>query len=308
VLRLARPSSRISRLLAAAPAAILTAEFVTFDFAYYVGKPFGNDARLYLAATQAWLSGGDPWNVASAGIRFAGVPVTLLPFAPFAWLSPDAMTAVVFLASVVAAVFIVQRVGLPVWWLLFPPLIEAIWSGSVNIIVLALALTRLEWLAVVTKTYAGLPALLLGHIRQLVIAAVVVVVTVPFLPWQAFLSHDLGDVLSAQAWGGRSAWINPVVLIPVSLVALALVGRQRAAWWSVPVLWPATQFHYSIFAMPAKPSVLAAGILAIPWPGAPVVAIVAEAAVRRWGDAVRRANPLGSAAQERDSVPVQVVR
>jgi hypothetical protein len=219
----------------------------------------------------------------------------------------------VFLASLVAAVFIVRRVGVPIWWLLFPPLIEAIWSGSVNIIVLALALTRLEWLAVVTKTYAGLPTLLLGHLRQLLIAAAVVVASAIFLPWQAYFSHDLSEVLTSQAWGGRSAWINPLVLIPVSLAALLLIGRARAAWFSVPVLWPATQFHYSIFAIPAKPSALTAGILAIPWPGAPVAAVVAEAVVSRGPELLRRLRPSnvtapGSPPQEGDSVPMQVVR
>jgi hypothetical protein len=275
-----RAGGRLSRLLMVVPAALLTAEFVVFDVAYYVGQPFGIDARLYLAATQAWLAGMDPWLVQSEGIRFAGPPVTLLPFAPFAWLTPDAMTVVIALGSLAAAVFTIRRLELPLWWLLFPPLVEAIWSGSVNAIVLALALTRLEWLAILTKTYAGLPSLVLGHIRQLLVAGLVIVATAIVLPWGTFFSHDLAQVLSAQASGGRSAWINPVLLIPVSILALALIGRKRAAWFAVPVLWPATQFHYSIFAMPAKPAAVAAAILAVPWPGAPVVAVVVEAFLR----------------------------
>jgi hypothetical protein len=216
--RLLADRPRLSRFAAAAPAAILTAEFVAFDVAYYLGRPFGNDARLYLAATQAWLSGGDPWTVESAGIRFAGPPTTLLPFAPFAWLSPEAITVLVAISSVVAAVYVLRRLELPPWWLIFPPFIEALWSGSVNILVLALMLTRLEWLGVVTKTYAGLPSLLLGHVPQLFIAAVVVVLTYPLLPWGMFFDHDLAEVLTSQAWGGRSAWIAPLVLLPLSAV------------------------------------------------------------------------------------------
>jgi hypothetical protein len=304
--------NRVARLLAAAPAAILTAEFLTFDLAFYVGKPIGIDARLYLAATQAWLSGADPWSVTSGGIRFAAPPVTLLPFAPLAWLSPDAITALVIAGSMIAAVFIVRRLELPAWWLLFPPLVEGIWSGSVNAIVVALALTRLEWAAVLIKTYAGLPALVLGHTRQLAIAAVIGALTVALLPWQVFFEHDHASALVAQAGGGRSAWIAPALLLPISAVALTLLGRRRAAWLSVPVLWPATQFHYSTFALPARPSALAAGILAIPWPGAPVVAVVVEAAVRRGPELVRRlgaARLAGSSLpQEGDSVPAQLVQ
>jgi hypothetical protein len=295
--------------MAALPAAILTAEFLAFDIAYYVGKPFGVDARLYLAATQAWLTGGDPWAVESDGFRFAGPPVTLLPFAPFAWLSSEAITIVTATASIGAALFVVRRLALPPWWLLFPPLIEGFWSGSVNVIVLALALTRLEWAAVLIKTYAGLPAVVLGHTRQLAVAAVIGALTVALLPWQVFFTHDHAAALIAQAGGGRSAWIAPAALIPLSLAALTLVGRSRAAWFSVPVLWPATQFHYSIFAIPAKPSVLAAGILAIPWPGAPVAAVVAEAVVRRGPQLIRRRRLAGvSATEERDSVPLKVAR
>src|SRR6185503_488639 len=266
---MSRLSGKVSRFLAAAPAAFLTAEFAIFDLAFYAGKPFGQDARVYLAATQAWLSGGDPWEADWAGIRFAGIPPTLLPFAPLAWLGEGVVVALITVASVVSAVFIVRRLELPLWWLLFPPLIEAISAGSVNLIVLALALTRLHWLAAVTKPYVALPALLLAHVRQLAIAAVFVAVTFPFLPWQAFFAHDLPNVLSAQSWGGPSAWMARLFLIPIGLVALILIDRKRGAWFSVPVLWPGTQFNYSMFALPARPSALAGAILAVPYPGAP---------------------------------------
>ena len=40
------------------------------------------------------------------------------------------------------------------------------------------------------------------------------------------------------------------VLIPVAVIALVLMGRRRAAWWVVPVLWPSTQWYYTSLAMP----------------------------------------------------------
>jgi catechol 2,3-dioxygenase-like lactoylglutathione lyase family enzyme len=41
-------------------------------------------------------------------------------------------------------------------------------------------------------------------------------------------------------------------------IALVLLGRERAAWLAVPVLWPATQLHYTVIALPALTPFLAA--------------------------------------------------
>ena len=48
------------------------------------------DARLYVAATRAWLEGSNPWEVQLAGNYFAAPPPTLLPLVPFALLPGDA--------------------------------------------------------------------------------------------------------------------------------------------------------------------------------------------------------------------------
>ena len=49
------------------------------------------------------------------------------------------------------------------------------------------------------------------------------------------------------------------------LIALILLGRKRAAWLAVPVLWPATQLHYRVLALPAMtPSLALAGSVAEP--------------------------------------------
>ena len=41
------------------------------------------------------------------------------------------------------------------------------------------------------------------------------------------------------------------MLLPVAGLALILMGRRRAAWWIVPVLWPSTQWYYASLVMPA---------------------------------------------------------
>ena len=57
-------------------------------------------------------------------------------------------------------------------------------------------------------------------------------------------------------------------------------GRERAAWLSVPALWPATQWYYSTLAVPAL-TPIAAAVIAIPLPGAAVVAAAIVAIQRR---------------------------
>ncbi len=59
-----------------------------------------------------------------------------------------------------------------------------------------------------------------------------------------------------------------------------MCGRERAGWLAVPALWPATQWYYSTLAMPAL-TPIAAAILAVPVPGAAVLAALAVAISRR---------------------------
>ena len=62
----------------------------------------------------------------------------------------------------------------------------------------------------------------------------------------------------------------------MTVAALVILGRKRATWLAIPALWPATQVHYSVFALPAA-SRLMAGIMALPIPVAPVIAVLVEA-------------------------------
>jgi hypothetical protein len=109
------------------------------------------------------------------------------------------------------------------------------------------------------------------------------VVTAPILPWMSYLERfpELAEALARQSDGGLSATAVPV-LIPLAIVALALSGRERAAWLSVPVLWPATQWYYSTLAVPGLAprtvaTAIAAALLAVPIPGLVVVAAVVVA-------------------------------
>ena len=283
--KLRSASQRFARVLRTQTHWLLPAEFAVISSFYvfiFLFVERGQDARIYQAATRAWLSGGDPWSAGYAGVTFAGPPVSLLPLAPIAWLDPDVFVALIVGASTIAAVIALRRLRLPAWWLLFPPLVEGITVGNPDILVLALLTTggRLGLvagpLAVILKVYGAVPLLLLRRWRELALAAMIALLTVPILPWEAFFAHDVVGTLSSQSSGGKNAWLW-IPIVPIALVALIVIGRGKAAWWSVPVLWPSTQFHYSVLALPAI-SPISAALLALPiLPFAPVLAVLVVA-------------------------------
>ena len=86
-----------------------------------------------------------------------------------------------------------RLLGVPLWWLAFPPLLQSIWNGNPQTIALALLVvggSAAAAIAVLIKLYAAIP--LLARPRSLVIAGIAVIVTLPILPWQLYLQDGLG--------------------------------------------------------------------------------------------------------------------
>jgi len=240
--------------------------FVVIDL-LWIAKPnlIGVDAHHYQRAAAAWLAGGDPWSVTEGGVPFAAGPHTLLFYAPTSVLPLDIAVLVWMTLGIVASAWLVRRLGLPLWWLLFPPLLHAMWNGNPQNIALALLVAGgpiAAALATGLKLYAGLP--LIGRWRDLVVAGLFLLVTLPLLPWQLYLQEGLGvGTHLATAWNG-SAWRLPL-LIPPTLLALWILRRRGAEWFLVPAVFPATQFYYVAMALPAmvgRPLIAAA--LALP--------------------------------------------
>jgi hypothetical protein len=261
---------------------LLIAEFTFITFRFYPpirNSAVGMDTVTYWSAANRWLAGQDPYaNL--GGLVFAAPPPTLAALAPFALLPAAAFGILLLAASVVASVFLLRRLHLPYWYVLFPPIFEALIVGNPNVIVVALLVAALpvtDVVATFLKAYAALPIALLNRRRSIVWLVIGLVVTAPFLPWASYFSHaaELVTVLNVQSEGGHSALSVPI-LIPFAVVALAFLGRKRAAWLVVPALWPATQMHYSVLALPASSRLMVA-ILAIPLPGAPAAAVIVEA-------------------------------
>lgn len=244
----------------------LPAWFVAIDLLWIVRlDTLAIDASHYQQATSAWLTGGNPWGLGESGVYFAAGPHTLLFYVPTSLLPLGAAVVLWMAFGVAASAWLVRRLGLPAWWLLFPPLFHAAWNGNPQTIALALLVAGGPFfgaLAVGIKLYCGVP--LLWRPRDAVVAGLVLLATLIVLPWQLYLAEGLGvSGHLATAWNG-SAWRFPI-LVPPTLAAIWILRRRGAEWLAVPAVWPATQFYYVGMALPAlvdRPRVAAA--LALP--------------------------------------------
>jgi hypothetical protein len=229
------------------------------------------DAQLYVAAARAWLAGADPWRVTMGGDGFAAPPPTLLVLAPFTVPGGELLLVGTVIVGAIATIRVLR---LPWWWLLFPPLVEAVVSGNLQTWLIPLILWPGGPIAVLAKVYAAVPLALLGRWRALVITAIALVVTIPLLPWGLFVA-DLPLVLEYyrdQAKYALPIWLV-LVLTPLALLALWRIGRERAAWMAVPAL-VAQQWYYATFVM-ATGSWLAAAVSAVPIKGSALLALIA---------------------------------
>ena len=254
--------------------------------------PVGIDATIYYRGAWSWVHGQDPWaagvEVLGTTFHYAGTPVTTVVYAPFTLLDEGLFTPLAVVAGLVAAVFIVWRLRLGWYWLLFPPLVEGLFSANPQILVVGLLLVG--WgpasaLATMLKVYAFVPLFGEGRWRHILLAVAVNAAT--FLVatdlWRAWLgdSDVINGRLLREAFGGFSAfghWPLFVALF-VALLLLAIRDRRAAGWLAVPALWPATQFHYQTMAMPTMTPLLAV-LLAYPTFALPAPAILADVIIR----------------------------
>lgn len=263
----------------------------------------GSDTRIYYRGSELWLAGGNAWE-ASAGFdgnvyHYAALPSTTVLFAPATFLPEGVFVALWLVISAVAAVWIVRvRLGLPWWWLAFPPLAEGLWAGNPGIVLLALVLSGRWWLEALApplKLYGAVP--LAAHLgwRPVAVGTGLILATVAIAPslWQTFISNAgaiTARLLAESASGfGANAWPLLFAVSVVALAALALLDRVAAGWLVVPAIWPASEFHYSILALPVMTPWLAA-VLAVPLRGLPALAVIVYCLLRlvlAWRDGWR---------------------
>lgn len=254
------------------------------------------DAHIYYRAATAFVSGGDPWAAgvvlegSSSVYHFAGLPPTLILYAPFTILPEEVFAFGLLGASCWAAVFIIRRLSLRWWWLLFPPLVIGVGSANPGVILLALLLLRhpvAEAAAAGLKVYAVLPLVANRRWAGLMVAVVAWGLSLALFPsvWIAYFAQGGAVVgrLVQEANGGTGA-TAVLGLIPLTLLAILLIAwldRESAGWLVVPALWPAGQFHYSVMALPVI-RLLPAALFAVPIYGMPAVAVVLHAWLLLW--------------------------
>jgi hypothetical protein len=243
----------------------------------------GYDGMLYRDATVRWLGGGDPWSPTSGYALYGAPPPTLVAMVPFAIL-PEALARIALVGlGVAASAWVIRRLGLPLWWLAFPPLVDGMYIANPHVFVVPLLVAGAAPLAVFVKVYAGaVPALLLRW-RSIVVTAALVLVTAPLLPWGTFLRRwpEVSAALASQSGGGGLSALATPLLLPIAAAAAVYLGRKRLAWWAVPVFWPYTQWYYSSMILPVA-TPLAAAALAVPVQGATTVGIALAAVELAW--------------------------
>jgi hypothetical protein len=278
--------------------------FVTLSTLMRDHVPVGQDIQIYYRGTQMWLHGGDPWaasiTVGRHVFSYAGSPATTIMLAPSALFTEAQFTALWVALTGICAVLVVRRLKLPIWWLLFAPTLEAVYSGNPQIVVLALLLAgsgRLgviaDTAAVALKVYAGIPLLGERSIRRVLAAAALTVASFALAPglWLHYLAsfQAISARLAKESGGGFSAFDVPVLLVPVAIAIVLMWRRDHrvAAWLAVPALWPATEYHYSTFAMPVMSPILAV-LLVVRKFHVPPIAILIDIAWRLGGGQFRR--------------------
>jgi hypothetical protein len=188
---------------------------------------------------------------------------------------PVAMVVAMSLTAA-AAVWAIRHLGLPLWWLLFPPLFDALIGGNPDALVLPLLLVGgpLAGLAAVLKVYALVPLILQRRWGAVAIAVAVSILSVTQLPNFVASASTVGSVLGTSA--RLSAW-GTWLAIPV-IAALWLLRRRGAEWLVVPALWPNTQGHYAAMSLPVvRHYPVAAAMIGLNIPLAPPLAVIAVA-------------------------------
>lgn len=242
---------------------------------HYVDRGLvGIDVHVYRAAARTALTGGDPWALQASGLTFAGPPPTLLFYIPTIIMPQWLATVIVMSAGVAAAAWAIRQLDLPIWWLLFPPVVEALLVGNPDVLILALLLVRgpAAGLAAVLKVYAFVPLILQKRWRESAIAVVVSLFTLPL--WPAFFSNmgSVAATLDSQSQG-YSAW-GTWFIVP-TVVALWALRRRGAEWLVVPAVWPHTQMHYAAMSLPAvRHYPLAAAVVGLQIPLAAPAAVI----------------------------------
>lgn len=240
------------------------------------GDALANDALVYRAGAAAFVAGGDPWSAGYHGWTFAAPPLQALIFAPAALVPVPVFVAFWTGLSVIAAIAIVRRIGLPAWWVAYPPLILGVALGNPSVVGMGVLLVGGPLVGVILRPQL-LPVVSPRTIAMFGGLSLVVVALRP-----DFLTGLAETLARYQAESGAPVnfWLHPLA-IP-ALAALALlwrVDRHAARWLLMPAVGPAMGWYGFAMVLPVA-SVPLAVACAVPIPGLGAAAITAYATIR----------------------------
>jgi hypothetical protein len=239
------------------------------------------DARIYFRATDAWLNGANPWLVDNDGALFAAPPPALLLNLPLIPLGEHWALVAWVVASAAAAVFIQRRLHLPVWFLVFYPVLEGFFGGSPDVVLAALVLAGAGTLAALVKPYSAPAMLSDGRYIAVGLAAVAALLTLPILPWGQFLASGSAIATTALEQSHPNSALGMPALMLATALALVSLGEHRAFALAVPALF-GQQPHYALFSLLAiSRSTVATLGAGLPVHGSAAIGVIAYAVVER---------------------------
>jgi hypothetical protein len=252
------------------------------------------DAHIYFRATEAWVAGANPWQAQFQGIGFGAPPPALLLNLPLLPFGENAAVAVWAGGGFAAVLLLLRHFKLPWWWVFFYPIAEG-WTGSSpDLILAALVYVNAGAIAAFVKPYS-IPALLSERRwRAVATAAVVGLVTLPFLPWgQFFASRDL-IATTFEEWAyPNSAWGDPLLMVGAA-IALVLLRLRRGLALLTPAIL-SQQPHYAVFSLSViSASWILAAFTTMPIAGAAAIGTILYALHERLFVERRRAKESGT--------------
>lgn len=193
----------------------------------------GRDFWIYRNAGRAVLEGTDPWLASfwwnGTEWHFAAPPVAAQLFVPFALIADTASLTIFLLLSLATAWAALRAIGLPAWWLLFPPMTEGIVAANPQILLFglllvgwrarhladapglgrALGVRAARAVAVGLKIYGIVPILARREWRAVAASAGMVALSVVLAPglWARYLAGfgDISSRIVRESEGGLSA-------------------------------------------------------------------------------------------------------